>query len=154
MQNGCISDASIQELRVSSKAGHYLIDYPEQDIVAICLVVQEQVVQFIGYCKDHVEIIDRQKICFPFSEPSFTLNISTFGTVAVPATVIDDLFMAAMFAMFNPSTHGFGTALPQCMQGSQMMTGKRMFPVQFSKEVLYNSCDFGPGGLHQDNVVG
>jgi hypothetical protein len=129
MQDDSISDACIQEFGVSSKAGHYLIDYPEQDIVTIHLVMQEQRVEFIGYGKDHMQIIDRQKIGFPFGKPSFTLNISTLGTVAVPATVIDDLFMAAMFAMFNPSTHGFGPAYLQSMQRAQMMTGKRMLPV-------------------------
>jgi hypothetical protein len=57
-----------------------------------------------------VEIIDRQKIGFTFSKPSFTVNVSTLWTVAIPTTVIDDLFMATMFAMLHPSSHGFGPA--------------------------------------------
>jgi hypothetical protein len=154
MQNGCISNAGIQEFGINSKVDHYLVDYPEQDIVTICLVVQEQRVQFVRYGKDHVEIIDRQKIGFTFSEPSFTVNISALWTMAVPATVIDDLFMATMFAMLHPSSHGFGPAYLQCMQRSQMMTEKRMLPIQFKKEFLDYCCDFGPVGLHQVNGVG
>jgi hypothetical protein len=69
-----------------------------------------------------VEIIDRQKIGFTFSKPSFTVNISALWTVAIPTTVIDVLFMAAMFAMFHPSSHGFSPAYLQSMKRTQMMT--------------------------------
>jgi hypothetical protein len=129
MQNGCISNAGIQELRVGSKACHYLIDYPEQDIITIYLMMQKKRVQFVRYGKDHMQITDRQKICFTFREPSFTVNVSALWTVTVPATVIDDLFMATMFAMFHPSSHVFGSAYLQCMQCPKKMSGKRMFPI-------------------------
>jgi hypothetical protein len=154
MQNGCISNAGIQELRVGSKACYHLVDYLEQNIVAIRLMMQKKRVKFVRYGKDHMQIIDRQKIGFTFNEPSFTVNISALWTMAVPATVIDELFMAAMLAVFHPSSHGFGPAYLQCVKRTQMMTGQRVLPMQFRKEVLNYFCDLGPVGLHQDNGVG
>ena len=39
------------------------------------------------------------------------------------------LFMAAMFTMFNSSSHGLSPAYLQSMQRAQMMTGKWVLPV-------------------------
>jgi hypothetical protein len=126
------------------------MNYPEQDVVAVSLVMQEQGVQLVGYGNDHMKVINRQQVCFPIIKPSLTLNTSTLWTMAVPATVIYDLFMATMLAMFHSASHGFSPASLQCMQCAQQMTGQRVLLLQIRQEVVDNSCDFGLGGLHQD----
>jgi hypothetical protein len=119
-----------------------LVNYPEQDIVTIHLMMQKQMVKFIGYGKDHMHVVDWQQISFPFHQPLLTVNAATFGTVPVTTTVIEYLFMATLIAIFHPATHYLGSALMQCMQCPQMMVGQRFLMVQFWQEIFYDSRDF------------
>jgi hypothetical protein len=108
-----------------------MVNHPEEDIVAVGLMVQEQMIQFVGYGKNHVQVIHRQQVRLTVFQPSLPVNRTTFRAMPVPAAIVKDLFMATTLAMFHPSSHGFCPAKLQGTQCTRKMSGQGVLLLQF-----------------------
>jgi hypothetical protein len=70
----------------------------EQDIVAILLLTTDDLAQLLGHGEDHVKGGDRQEFLTPLFQPGFGLEAMTRGATAVPAGVVDVVFLPTVIA--------------------------------------------------------
>jgi hypothetical protein len=70
----------------------------EQDIGEIWLMTTDDLAQLLGHGEDHVNVGDRQECLTPLLPPGCSLAAMTRGATAVPAGVVDRVFLPTVIA--------------------------------------------------------
>src|SRR5271165_4746359 len=83
----------------------------DQQLVELSRVVQRQYVQFVGHGEDHMKVTGRKKLLLPFSDPAFPCLRLALWAVPVPAGVIGDGLMPALWTGIEVSTQSRGAAI-------------------------------------------
>ena len=88
MEDGDKADARAQPLRVIAKFDERFRYRAEEQIIHDLLVSLDKRIEFGRYGKDHVEVLDGQKVSGPVPDPFFFSPGLAFWAMAVPAGVV------------------------------------------------------------------
>jgi hypothetical protein len=90
----------------------------EQDIVEIVWMTTDERAPLLGHGKDHGNGGDRQEFWTPRCQPGFGLEARTRGATAVPAGVVDVVFLATGLARPQVSAYGLGATGDEVIHGA------------------------------------
>jgi hypothetical protein len=90
----------------------------EQNLVEILLMTPDDLAQLLGHGEDHVKVGDRQELLTPLLQPGFRLEAMTRGATAVPAGVVDVVFLPAVIARPQVSAYGLGATVDEVIHGA------------------------------------
>ena len=90
--------------------------------------------QRCGHREYDVEVLGRDNLLPAEGNPLFALFVLAFGTMTVPATVVTDLHLAALWANLHVATQGTGPAkrhVSECLSDRRnyLMTAEELIPM-------------------------
>jgi hypothetical protein len=101
VKHGEEADGRTQMLGVRRDGEQGLGNCPKEDAVDDPGIVERQSGDWLRQSKDHVEILDRQQLGFPFGQPLGAGRSLTFRTTPISTRVVRDGAMPALIALVH-----------------------------------------------------